>query len=144
MCFCCWCYSEHGFRALLHGVGRLCPNVCLSKKSRRIFLPEHLLQFKLETNKELLKRRLHELLLQIPFFHPWLVWLWGHLSVTACRKVTGLRSVRPEVKSAPVHPCLKCCLQAASSPCVFLPCHVPCSWGVSVGAAVVLCTMPWI
>lgn len=50
--------------------------------------------------------------------------------MTACRKVTGLRSVRPEVKSAPVHPCLKCCLQAAASPCVFLPCHVPCSWGV--------------
>lgn len=81
----------------------------------------------------MLKRRLHKLLLQIPLFLSVACLAVGSLSsdlaVTA-RKVTGLRSVRPEVKSAPVHPCLKCCPQAAALPCVFLPCHVPCSWGL--------------
>lgn len=45
------------------------------------FLLEDLVQFKLEANKELLKRRLHKLLFQILLFHSRLAWPWGHLSV---------------------------------------------------------------
>lgn len=75
------------------------------------FLIEDLIRFKLKANKELLKRRLHKLLLQILLFLSMsclaMGSLVGDLPVSACRRVTGLRAVRPEVKSAPVHPCLK-------------------------------------